>query len=173
MFCFGQDTSRWYAREGKRKFRAEQPATAENKAEGQGIVRWMQGAFDMHTLSLQGVQARHEAYLKGLLRPGSGHGRSEVLGRLSKSHAAAERLRGVAWLGPSAFALPGGCTDFVSTLGRAPHGTRLRMPQRPRVDPYPPGAFKGMSSQPCPHPWRTSRCSMHTTCASLCLSFAR
>ena len=44
-------------------------------------------------LALDAAEGQHEAYLKGLLHPGSGHGRATVLHRLKLASAAAAQRK--------------------------------------------------------------------------------
>ena len=133
--CFGQDTSSFYPRAGKRPFRAQVPASDANKGDGKAAVCHLKDAFPLSSLTLHEVQGRHEAYLKRLLAPGSGHSRGEVLHRLQLSTEAAARLHSFRILGPSEHAMRG-CGDFVSFLGVHPHGHREKMVQKPKEEPF-------------------------------------
>ena len=133
--CFGQDTSIFYPREGKRPFRAQTPASDANKADGKAAVSRMREKFPLSSVTLASVQGRHDAYLKSLLAPGSGHSRSEVLRRLQLSKEAAARLHTLRVFKPNEHAICG-CGDFISFLGVQPHGYVEKMVQKPKDEPY-------------------------------------
>ena len=148
--CFGQDTTQLHKRPGKRSWRAEVAASDANKADGAAALQWMRATFPLAALALDAAEGQHEAYLKGLLHPGSGHGRATVLHRLKLASAAAARRKTLRILAPNqAFALPP-CTDFVSYVRQLPHGSTATITQRPRLLPFGVGAFAGLHAC-CPH----------------------
>ena len=89
-------------------------ASDADKADGAAALQWMRHTFPLAALALDAVEEQHQTYLKGLLRPGSGHGRASVLERLKLACAAAAQRQQLKLLTPNAtFALPH-CTHFVS-----------------------------------------------------------
>ena len=127
--CFGQDTTQLYSRPGKRAWRAEVAASDADKADGAAALQWMRHTFPLAALALDAVEEQHQTYLKGLLRPGSGHGRASVLERLKLACAAAARRQQLRVLTPNvAFALPR-CTHFVSYTRGLRHGSSVKITQ--------------------------------------------
>ena len=99
------------------------PASDANKADGAAALQWFYATFPLAALALDKVEQQHQAYLKGLLQPQSGHGRASVLNRLKLACAAAARRQQLRVLTPNvAFALPR-CTHFVSYTRGLPHGS--------------------------------------------------
>ena len=160
-YCFGQDTSQLYARDdGKKAWRAEVPATDEEKQQAAAAEAEFRKEFSLGGLALRDVYDRHVEALTNLLKEGAAQHRAWYERRLARAHDAWANLKSIPEIFSAEHAFPEGLCDFVTYVHGQPHGTRevLKVP-KPRGEPYEPGRVRGARTPPCSCPALSHVCS--------------
>ena len=148
VMAFGQNTSQLHPRaDGKKAWRAEVPATVEEKEEGAAAVREVRKTLHLETVQLGALHAEHVAKLTARLEEISSQQRHVVLEKIRLAKAAEARRLQLALVRSDIFSLPG-CVDFISYIHGMQHGTRVKWRTKPRAAPYPLGAVPGMLCSP-------------------------
>ena len=140
---FGQDTSVQYPRDdGKKAWRAEHPATSEDKAAGRANFAVFKTAWRLDSLTLDAVHQRHAQYLQSRL-DGADPSRTKWFeGRLARTHAARAARRAFTLVADAELSISES-SDFVSYVHGEAHGTRTPMRAKARTEHYKPGALRG------------------------------
>ena len=160
-YCFGQDTSQLYAcDDGKKAWRAEVPATDEEKQQAAAAEAEFRKEFSLGGLALRDVYDRHVEALTNLLKEGAAQHRAWYERRLARAHDAWANLKSIPEICSAEHAFPEGLCDFVTYVHGKPHGTRevLKVP-KPRGEPYEPGRVRGARTPPCSCPALSHVCS--------------
>ena len=143
--AYGQDVSRMRGRKGKKAWRAEHAATADDKESGRCALDEMRSTYPLHALNLEKVSAGHVMALKEKIDTGDPKARSGRIHRLRQSLLARERRATMRVVMPVIeYALPI-CEegDFVSYVVGREHGDRVEIEVPRSSTPYLPGEVPG------------------------------
>ena len=117
-YCFGQDTSQLYARDdGKKAWRAEVPATDEEKELAAAAAREFQERFPLGNIKLLDVYGRHVGALPTLIKAGPAQHRAWYEQRLARARDAWANLKIIPEIFDAEHSFPDGLCDFVTCPG--------------------------------------------------------
>ena len=141
--CFGQDSSRLYEREdGRKPWRAEIPARPAEKEAAKDLLLKFHESWQLASLQLDTNHLQHVARLQDELRSASAGRKSALQLRLQKAEEAHARLSHFQVCFDERRMLLG-CNTFISYVNGLPHGTRVALRAKARVQPYEVGKLKG------------------------------
>ena len=134
---FGQDTSRLYDRDnGKKPWRAEHPATDDEKEIGKAARDDILQRFPLATLNSKELVETHIAYLRDIVQTKGGHEAARARERLSATAAAQQQWLRIPVYQPDRRLAVQARERFVTYIREQPHGKVLHESAVPRKHPY-------------------------------------